>query len=498
MLYNLLMDNNDDKQTSANDQPINAFEGSTADSSTKHESSKIKLTKNKKLTIIAVAVVVLVGAAATYLLVKPKETAHQQKAQDQSQSTNNAKQASFEPNPIDCKPYDESQWYRTDSTFVVDPKNPETMYVNVEWKGFYKTTDGGKNWTKKTKGIVVDNIDKTTKEPCYTEYPVAVIDPTNPQRLLLATSGGGGGTINDMNMHGGGVYESTDGADSWRQTINTTMNGYVTHALVLDPKNPQTFYYGTAASPASYREADPNKIWVTKGVIYKTSDNGKNWKELPTGIIKDLRLISIVIDPQDSNKLTASGVVMIHSQNGPNGIGKEQIGVIQSLDGGETWKRIDDLPKGYEASLMGAASTNNGNNMFHISAVTGGEQEPKSFYTTDGGHHWKQSSKNFDFITYDPYDKSGNTLIGYAWQCTSGPCLKQLYRSADAGATWVPFGALPNEIASLQDHKTMISNIVFHPSDKNTLFLTGANGYVWKSVDGGTSWNTILSLDKIK
>ncbi len=448
----------------------------------------------KKLFIIAgvIALLIIAGLLA-FLLLKPKEKPRENTPSAPQQ----AQQSSFEMNPIDCKPYDENQWYRTDSTFVVDPKNPQTMYVNVEWKGFYKSTDGGKTWSKKVKGIVTDNKDKTTGEQCYTEYPVAVIDPTNTNRLLLATSGGGGGTINDMNMHGGGVYESTDGAESWHQTINTTMNGYVTHALVLDPKNPQTFYYGTAASPASYSEADPNKIWVTKGVIYKTPDNGKTWQELPTGIIKNLRLSFISIDPKDSNKITASGVVMVHNPTGPNGIGKEQIGFIQSLDGGKSWKEIDNLPAGYKATFMATSSGSNGNNMFNISAVTGGQQQPKSFYSLDSGHTWKQSSNNLDYATYDPNDKTGKTLVGYSWQCGGGPCVKQLYKSTNAGASWTPFGTLPSEIKNLQDQKTIISKIVFHPTEKNTFFMTGANGYVWKTTNGGSTWKTLLSVDKL-
>lgn len=460
--------------------------------------NKPPIYKNKKLIAGVIVLLLVAAGGASYALTRPKDKNTNDSHSPTQHNAPEAKQASFEPNPIDCKPFDENQWYRTDSTFVVDPKNPDTMYVNVEWKGFYKSTDGGKTWAKKVKGIVTDSINKDTKEPCYTEYPVAVIDPTNPNRLLLATSGGGGGTINDLNMRGGGVYESTNGGDSWKQKINDKMNGYVTHALVLDPKNPQTFYYGTAASPASYREADPNKIWVSKGVIYKTADNGKKWEELPTGIIKNLRLIFIAVDSQDTNKLTASGVVMIHNANEPNGISDQQIGIIQSLDGGKSWKRIDNLPKGYEATQMGAASPKNGNNMFNIAAVVGGQQTPKSFYSTDSGHVWKQASTNLDFVAYDPRDTTGKHLVGYKWQCSDGPCSKSLLQSHDAGATWSPFGTLPKEITSLQDQKTMPSKIVWSPNDTKTFYLTGANGYVWKTTDNGQTWATLLSLDKLK
>lgn len=398
----------------------------------------------------------------------------------------------FEPFPIECTTnVPDTQWYRTDDTFVVDYMNTDTMYVNVERKGFYKTTDGGKTWEKKVNGIIVDHKDRTTGEKCYGEYPVAIMDPTNNNRILLATSGGGGGTIKDLNMRGGGVYETTDGAETWTQKINNTMNGYTTHALVFNPKNPQEFLYGTAASPASYTEADPNKIWVTKGLIYRTKDNGKNWEELPTGFIKNTRLTSIMIDPNNTNKITAATNVVIRNANGPNTISDEQMGILQTTDGGATWKRIDNLPKGHEASYLTKMSPVDASKMYYISS-TNAEQgfNPKNFFSNDGGKTWSESNKVMDLFSYM---KDGR-LIGYQWQKTN---TKVLYQSTDNGKTWTSFGTLPGEIKELSDKKTRIHNIVPHPSDKNSFYLSGANGYVWKTTDNGASWSTLLSLEKL-
>lgn len=401
----------------------------------------------------------------------------------------------FEPSPISCTPPDENQWYRTDNTLIVDKRNPAVLYVNVEWKGFFKSTDGGATWTRKTNGLVTDFKKASTGEPCYTEYPVAVQDPQNSNRILLATSAGGGGTINDMNARGGGVWESLDGGDSWRQTINETMNAYVTHALVIDPRNPQTFYYGTAASPASYREADTNKIWVTKGIIYKTTNSGRSWEELPTGFIKHARLSFIAINPDNSNILTASAVVMVHNPFGPNTVGSSQLGIIQSTDGGQSWRRIDNLPTAATASLFTASSSRNGNNFFHTAATSGGDPV-KSYYSTDGGRTWKVSSRNMELVSYDPNDASGNRIIGYNWQC-QGPCGMNLYQSNDAGATWTAFGTLPSEITNMMDHKTRVQNIVWHPTDPHSFFMSGANGYVWKTTNDGRTWSTLLSQSRL-
>lgn len=405
----------------------------------------------------------------------------------------------FVPMSLECNAPPETQWYRTDDTFVIDHKDPNTMYVNVEWKGFHKSTDGGKTWQLKVKNIIVDHRDKNTGKPCYGEYPVAIMDPNDSKRILLATSGGGGGTLKDQNMRGGGVYETTDGAETWKQKITDTMNGFATHALVFDTQNSQSFYYGTAASPASYTEADPNKIWVTKGLIYKTPDNGKNWMELPTGFIKNTRLISIMLDARNTAKITAATSVILRNANGPNTISKEQMGIIQSLDGGNTWKRIDDIPKGYEATYNTKASPKNPDRMYFIPSVNGGELSPKNFYSSNGGVNWKESNKQMNTFAYDPNDAAGNRLLGYQWECYSQPsCPKTLQQSLDGGKTWANFGTLPAEAQDLGNQRNRVQNIVWHPTDKNTFFLTGAGAYVWKTTDNGATWTTLLNLQKVQ
>lgn len=413
-----------------------------------------------------------------------------------------AKQAAgstnFEPMPLECNAPVEDQWYRTDDTFVIDPKNPDTMYVNIEWKGFHKSTDGGKTWELKVKNIIVDHKDVHTGKNCYGEYPVAIIDPNNSNRLLLATSGGGGGTLSDPNMRGGGVYESTDGAETWSQKISSTMNGYTTHALVFDPSNTQSFYYGTAASPASYDEADPNKIWVTKGLIYKTADNGTNWTELPTGFIKHTRLMSIMIDPRNTQKITAATSTILRNSGAPNTIADDQMGLLQTTDGGTTWKRIDNLPKYYEAAQSAKAAPKNPDHMFFIPSINGGAK-PKAFYSTNQGVTWNESNKAMDLAAYDPNDATGNRMIGYMWQCYSSPtCSKTLHQSMDGGKTWVAYATLPSEAQDLGNKKSRIQNIVWHPTDKNSFYLSGANAYVWKTADNGATWTTLLTIDKIK
>jgi photosystem II stability/assembly factor-like uncharacterized protein len=95
---------------------------------------------------------------------------------------------------------------RTMSKIVVDPNDPNTLYVAVGAlatnglpgnTGIWKSTDGGSTWTDTTSGI------STTAA-----YSDVVIDPTNSQVLYAAVGAPGGDTAN-------GIYKTINGGSSW-------------------------------------------------------------------------------------------------------------------------------------------------------------------------------------------------------------------------------------------------------------------------------------------
>jgi len=120
---------------------------------------------------------------------------------------------------------------------AIHPKKPEIVYVGAlgrlwgpnEERGLYKTTDGGKTWTK-----VLSIDDKT-----------GVIDvqmhPTDPETLLVAT-----------------WERQRDGFDS---------------------------HPGTEMPPAEgYDRYDPIKKWGPGSGIHKTTDGGKTWHKITKGL----------------------------------------------------------------------------------------------------------------------------------------------------------------------------------------------------------------------
>lgn len=246
---------------------------------------------------------------------------------------------------FDCAPRNDDEWYRTDHTLVVDPKDPNIMFVNIEWLGVYKTTDGGKTWAHKTRGIKAYARSDNPSKACYGEYPTIVIDPHDTKHVMLVVSGGGGGhlSLTEPNAQTGGVFHSFDSGETWDFMITDDMNVYALDA-VFDPKTAGTAFYSTASNPASHTEADQNKVFVTKGLIYKTTDNGKSWTELPTGIGQNSSVTKIMINPANPAEIVAPTFSAQRQSADGTGTGiatgkklTQQLGILRTTDGGQTW-----------------------------------------------------------------------------------------------------------------------------------------------------------------
>src|SRR6185503_17360962 len=130
---------------------------------------------------------------------------------------------------------------QTIARIVIDPKNPETVYVaspghlfgpNPD-RGVYKTTDGGKTWNK------IKFIDNDTG---FTDI---VLDPVNPsivyaasyQRRRIGCCFNGGGPAS-------GIWKSTDAGKTWNKLTGNGLppGTYGRIALDVSRSNPNVVY----------------------------------------------------------------------------------------------------------------------------------------------------------------------------------------------------------------------------------------------------------------
>ena len=132
-------------------------------------------------------------------------------------------------------------------------------------RGLFKTTDGGKTWTKLTDGLPDDGKTGAT---------AIEIHPTNPdvlyvgmyQRLRQPWSMKSGGP-------NGGLFKSTDGGESWTELSNGLPKGE-TGQIDVD------IYRDNPDIVMAYVEASddlPHDMSVPGPGIYRSEDGGESW-----------------------------------------------------------------------------------------------------------------------------------------------------------------------------------------------------------------------------
>ena len=145
-----------------------------------------------------------------------------------------------------------------------------------------------------------------------------------------------------------------------------------------------------------------------------------------------------------------------------------------------------------------------------ITAIEGVNNNPKVLYVgTAGGGVWKSTTAGFTFEpVFEKYPQSIGCLAidqnkpETIWVGTGESNMRNsvaiglgLYKTTDAGRNWTRMGL---------ENSEHISKIVLHPSDANTLYVA-VPGKLWsdspdrglyKTTDGGTSWQKILYTDE--
>ncbi|HXN65069.1 MAG TPA: hypothetical protein VN862_07020 [Candidatus Acidoferrales bacterium] len=387
---------------------------------------------------------------------------------------------------------------------VIDPGNPDIVYVGAlghqsgpnEERGLFKTTDGGKTWSKvffvnNNTGVWDMAIDPQDPKVLY----VSMFEAARPQSGLTTAGPGftGGGSESAL-------YKSVDSGTTWKKLTNGLpyeKGGDTGHISIgIYRKNPAIVYARVEhqhggifrsenAGETWTKMGDPNRsfgqivvdpnddqrIWVLSTRLFFSADGGKtfdqdlgggSWGGIVQNVHFDFR--SMWINPQDSRHMIA----------GNDG------GVWISRDRGHHWDFVDTLPIGqfYEMGYDNAQP-------YHI---CGGMQ--------DNGD-WCGPSRNRSRwgITKDDWFR---LLLGDGVYTTPDPSdANTVYAEAQSGSLYRR-NLTTHEMASLQPQPSQgepafrwpfDAPFVVSSHDHKTLYL-GAN-FVFKSTNRGDSWTKI-------
>lgn len=379
----------------------------------------------------------------------------------------------------------EYQWYRTDYNLAIDPRNPARLLVGVERLGLFESLDRGDTWRPASEDGIVHALSDTDGTVCWTQVTDITFDPAVPGRIYLHHGGGGTIAAGIWQARGAGLYRSDDDGRTWQLMTTPDINAYVA-GFTIDPTSSDTLYVGTSSSPQTSVDAAP-VAYVTDGLLYRSDDAGRTWRELPTGWGARTGGSFVWVDPSDP-AIVLLGVYQYsdaESDGAPTGTGLGP-GWYRSTDGGRSW-----APHGTGDGAVAPVTYN-----VAISPDGTTILSPSDDYlwvSPDGGATWTGITPPRWVPTIDPHGDGRRVyaILSAEW---AGTALDQFTVSTDGGVTWKVLGELPPEMRMNEfnepplNRRAMPSNIVVDPIDPDVVYATGAGGTIARSTDGGSTW----------
>lgn len=246
--------------------------------------------------------------------------------------------------------------------------DPDTVYAGVEDAAFFKSTDGGQTWNEMP-GLRDQQGSKWMPGAGGMGLHTIVIDPSNPQRIFIAISAAGAFRSED----GGNSWKViTRGLHSQYIPDPTAEIGHCVHRIAMNGKNPNTLYMQkhwdvlrTDNSGDNWTEVsgnlptdfgfcidvhthEPETVYVVPiksdsehypmdGAlrVYRSKTGGNDWQPMTRGLPQENCYVNVLRDAMCVDTLDDCGVYF----------GTTGGQVYCSPDGGDNWAPVvRDLP----------------------------------------------------------------------------------------------------------------------------------------------------------
>lgn len=232
----------------------------------------------------------------------------------------------------------------------------------------------------------------------------------------------------------GGVWKTKNAGITWTPIFDD-QKSFAIGCITVDPNTPSTVWVGTGENVGG------RHIGWGDG-IYKSTDDGKSWKNM--GLPRSEHLSKIIVHPDDSD------VVWVASQ-GPLWSSGGERGVYKTTDGGENWKLVlgrDNIPGGSEWT---------------------------------GATDLLIDPRNPDLLYAATWDRH-RTVAAYLG---GGPG-SGIHRSRDGGMTWEKL------TSGLPESNLGKIGLAISPQQPDVVYaavtLDRRKGGVWRSANQGSSW----------
>jgi len=198
-------------------------------------------------------------------------------------------------------------------TVILDPSNPDRIYIAISAAGAFRTDDGGKSWKPINKGLYSKYIPNPTAEVGHCVHHIAM-NPSRPGVLF-------------MQKHWD-VMRSDDAGDQWTKISGNlpTDFGFV---IDIHSHEPETVYVIPIKSDGEHFVMDG------KLRVYRSRTGGNEWEALTKGLPQENCYVNVLRDAMAVDTLDQCGIYF----------GTSGGQVYCSPDAGDSWSPIvRDLP----------------------------------------------------------------------------------------------------------------------------------------------------------
>jgi photosystem II stability/assembly factor-like uncharacterized protein len=353
---------------------------------------------------------------------------------------------------------------------VMDPSNAETLYVALyqrlrrPWQfesggpngGIFKTTNGGRTWTKLTQGLPEGDTGRIGLD-IYRKNPkilVAIIEHGfQPREDDPAYT--------DMSKLGTGIYRSEDGGKTWK---------------FLNRYNNRPFYY----SQIRINPVDDQRVYVLTTTFRESNDGGRTFRAAPLSFEGGLDFHAMWLDPANRDRYW---------------LGKDK-GLTLTYDHGEHFVLFDNMP----LAQFYAIGVDHRDPYF----VCGGTQDngtwcgpsfSKDVRGIQNDSWWKLHWGDGMFIQIDPADwrkayteAENGSVRRYDMETRRVQMVEPGPENIIGYREQFPNEARPGDAARAFRFNWR-APLVMSPHNGSTLFLGG--NFLFKTVDGGLHWQII-------
>ena len=364
----------------------------------------------------------------------------------------------------------------------VDPTNSEHIYVATPAGGLWESLDDGLSWNPLTDSLVAIGAS------------AIAVNPQNTDIIYLATGDGNAGDTYSF-----GVIKSIDGGNTWESTnLGFDIPEQVRCTdMIMDPTNPDKLIVtssegvfvtenggdtwnqpmGSFMRDVAIHPGNPEIIYVCGTTFHKSVNGGQSFFQISSGLPSSSEVVRMEMAVTPANE----DLVYILAGNDFD-FGFQ--GFYRSTNEGESFTQMSNSP-----NLLGYAQSGNsdGGQAWYDLAIAASPTDEDRVYvgginvweTTNGGNSWSIKSHWYypPNIGYTHADIHSLDFFGNTLYCGSDG---GIFRSSNNGSSWedITEGLQISQYYRISVSQTDPDKILAGSQDNGTNLFSAEDGYV--------------------